>query len=29
MILLLLFMAFENLLSNKFYKQPKQPAETA
>lgn len=26
MILLLLFLAFENLLSNKFYKQPKQPA---
>jgi hypothetical protein len=25
MILLLLFLAFENLLSNKFYKQPKQP----
>jgi hypothetical protein len=26
MILLLLFMAFENLLSNKFYKQPKPAA---
>ena len=25
MILLLLFLAFENLLSNKFYKQKKEP----
>jgi hypothetical protein len=29
MILLLLFLAFENLLSNKFYKQPKPPASAA